>query len=45
MRIQRIQWAGIMLECEGEVLMIDPIYDSYQSSFFGQPLEELYELS
>ncbi|WP_268872899.1 MBL fold metallo-hydrolase, partial [Neobacillus fumarioli] len=34
-----------MLECEEEVLMIDPIYDSYQSSFFGQPLEELYELS
>jgi L-ascorbate metabolism protein UlaG (beta-lactamase superfamily) len=45
MRIQKIQWAGILIESQGVVMMIDPIFTSYDPDFFGYPLEELYELS
>lgn len=44
MRIQRIQWAGILLENHEEVVMIDPVFNSFDPSFFGEPLEELFEL-
>ncbi|MDP4086147.1 MAG: MBL fold metallo-hydrolase [Bacillota bacterium] len=45
MRIQRIQWAGILVENQGVVIMIDPIFNSYNPAFFGDPHEKLYELS
>lgn len=45
MRIQKIQWAGILIENQGVVIMIDPIFNSYDPEFFGTPLEELYDLS
>jgi L-ascorbate metabolism protein UlaG (beta-lactamase superfamily) len=45
MKIQRIQWAGILIEHHGVVMMIDPIFNGYDHDFFGKPLEPLYNLS
>jgi L-ascorbate metabolism protein UlaG (beta-lactamase superfamily) len=44
MRIQRIQWAGVVIESANQVLMIDPVYNGPDFSLFGQPREPFYDL-
>ncbi|MED1537060.1 MBL fold metallo-hydrolase [Bacillus pseudomycoides] len=44
MRIQRMQWAGILLENEENVLMIDPAF-KFNKEFLGLPLEKIYDFS
>ncbi|MGA9228338.1 MAG: MBL fold metallo-hydrolase [Mesobacillus sp.] len=37
MRIQRLQWAGVLIELNEKTILIDPVYKSPQTSFFGSP--------
>ena len=37
MRIQRLQWAGALIEVDKKTILIDPIYKSPNASFFGLP--------
>ncbi|MFJ5763610.1 MBL fold metallo-hydrolase [Neobacillus sp. NPDC093182] len=47
MIIQRLDWAGVLIETENNRILIDPVYKSPEASFFGKPkhvfspLEEL----
>jgi L-ascorbate metabolism protein UlaG (beta-lactamase superfamily) len=40
MLIKRLQWAGAIIESKGVRLLIDPVYSSPDTSFFGEPKHE-----
>ncbi|MBN2909434.1 MBL fold metallo-hydrolase [Polycladomyces sp. WAk] len=44
MNIQRLNWAGLLVEWEGTAVAIDPMFH-VNESFFGRPRERLYPLS
>jgi L-ascorbate metabolism protein UlaG (beta-lactamase superfamily) len=44
-KIHRMQRAGVVIEGKDTVVMIDPVYDSPNVSFFGKPLEPFVNLS
>lgn len=43
MRIQRMQWAGVLLDDYEKVIMIDPVFKSFNEDFFGEPREQFYD--
>ncbi|HET6872807.1 MAG TPA: MBL fold metallo-hydrolase [Sporolactobacillaceae bacterium] len=44
MRIERMQWAGMVVSVEGVKVMVDPVYESPSSSFFGTKRDPFFPL-